>query len=304
MPVPTWGTAPPASRILATRPRAHWLALFQAARIPAGPINRIDEIARDPTMRERGTWMRATISSRRARRSAFEPKPVSAAASGSPTACQNHWLALFQAARIPAGPINRIDEIARDPTMRERGMIFVELDAGADLGHRPARLAVDAEDHPALAHRRVAGSSRASRRSSPPARGRTGWRCSRPPGSRPGRSTASTRSAAASGSPTACQNRDHRLSLPSPSVIGRSAVSNRREEIVARIQAILATRPRAHWLALFQAARIPAGPIKPVSAAASGSPTACQNRDHRLSLPSPSVIGRSAVWSTSRWSIR
>ncbi len=40
--------------ILLTRPRAHWLSAFRAARIPAGPINRIDEIAADAVMRERG----------------------------------------------------------------------------------------------------------------------------------------------------------------------------------------------------------------------------------------------------------
>jgi len=40
--------------ILATQPRAHWLALFRQARIPAGPINRVDEIAADPTMQARG----------------------------------------------------------------------------------------------------------------------------------------------------------------------------------------------------------------------------------------------------------
>ncbi|GJD66027.1 CaiB/BaiF CoA transferase family protein [Methylobacterium frigidaeris] len=40
--------------ILATKPRAHWLSVFRAARIPAGPINRVDEIAADPTMHGRG----------------------------------------------------------------------------------------------------------------------------------------------------------------------------------------------------------------------------------------------------------
>ena len=40
--------------ILVRQPRAHWLALFRQARIPAGPINRVDEIAADPTMQARG----------------------------------------------------------------------------------------------------------------------------------------------------------------------------------------------------------------------------------------------------------
>jgi crotonobetainyl-CoA:carnitine CoA-transferase CaiB-like acyl-CoA transferase len=40
--------------ILIAKPRAHWLSIFQAARIPAGPINRVDEIAADEVMYERG----------------------------------------------------------------------------------------------------------------------------------------------------------------------------------------------------------------------------------------------------------
>lgn len=38
-----------------------------------------------------------------------------------------------------------------------------------------------------------------------------------------------------------------------------------RPEIVARIAALLATRPRAHWLGLFATARVPAGPINTVA---------------------------------------
>ncbi len=37
---------------------------------------------------------------------------------------RNHWLTLFAKARIPAGPINRLDEVADDPTLRERGLLF------------------------------------------------------------------------------------------------------------------------------------------------------------------------------------
>lgn len=40
--------------ILLTKPRAHWLSCFRAGRIPAGPINRVDEIAADETMQARG----------------------------------------------------------------------------------------------------------------------------------------------------------------------------------------------------------------------------------------------------------
>lgn len=42
--------------ILVARPRAHWLKLFREARIPAGPINRIDEVVNDPALRERGVF--------------------------------------------------------------------------------------------------------------------------------------------------------------------------------------------------------------------------------------------------------
>lgn len=41
--------------ILRTRPRADWLAVFAGARIPAGPINRLDEVARDPELLSRRT---------------------------------------------------------------------------------------------------------------------------------------------------------------------------------------------------------------------------------------------------------
>lgn len=40
--------------VLRRQSRAHWLALFAQARIPAGPINRLDEVARDPTLTARG----------------------------------------------------------------------------------------------------------------------------------------------------------------------------------------------------------------------------------------------------------
>ncbi|WP_175839142.1 CaiB/BaiF CoA transferase family protein [Burkholderia anthina] len=40
--------------IIGTRPRDHWLGVFRDARIPAGPINRIDEVAADPELRRRG----------------------------------------------------------------------------------------------------------------------------------------------------------------------------------------------------------------------------------------------------------
>jgi len=37
---------------------------------------------------------------------------------------RSHWLDLFERAGIPAGPINRVDEIAADPALIERGFLF------------------------------------------------------------------------------------------------------------------------------------------------------------------------------------
>ena len=42
------------------------------------------------------------------------------------------WLALFAGARVPAGPINRIDEMAADPAFQDRGLIAA-LDDGERL---------------------------------------------------------------------------------------------------------------------------------------------------------------------------
>jgi len=44
--------------ILRGKPRAEWLDLFAKARIPAGPINRVDEIAADPHLAARGLLYR------------------------------------------------------------------------------------------------------------------------------------------------------------------------------------------------------------------------------------------------------
>jgi crotonobetainyl-CoA:carnitine CoA-transferase CaiB-like acyl-CoA transferase len=44
--------------ILRTRPRAHWLAVLAAARIPAGPINGADDVTADPALRARGLFYR------------------------------------------------------------------------------------------------------------------------------------------------------------------------------------------------------------------------------------------------------
>lgn len=42
--------------ILKSKPRAEWLALFATARVPSGPINRIDEVALDAALQERGLF--------------------------------------------------------------------------------------------------------------------------------------------------------------------------------------------------------------------------------------------------------
>lgn len=44
------------AEILATQPREHWLALFARHRIPAGPINSIDQLAQDAPLRDAGMF--------------------------------------------------------------------------------------------------------------------------------------------------------------------------------------------------------------------------------------------------------
>jgi len=44
------------SNILATKSRSYWLDLFAQHRIPAGPINQIDEITQDPELLEQGLF--------------------------------------------------------------------------------------------------------------------------------------------------------------------------------------------------------------------------------------------------------
>jgi crotonobetainyl-CoA:carnitine CoA-transferase CaiB-like acyl-CoA transferase len=45
--------------ILRAKPRAHWLELLAEARVPAGPIQRVDEVAQDPALHESGFIYRA-----------------------------------------------------------------------------------------------------------------------------------------------------------------------------------------------------------------------------------------------------
>jgi crotonobetainyl-CoA:carnitine CoA-transferase CaiB-like acyl-CoA transferase len=43
-----------------------------------------------------------------------------------------HWLAIFAKARIPSGPINRLDEVVSDPGLLERGLIYSARRSGSD----------------------------------------------------------------------------------------------------------------------------------------------------------------------------
>lgn len=46
--------------ILRGRPRAHWLELLAKARVPSGPIHRLDELARDPALHDSGFLYRCS----------------------------------------------------------------------------------------------------------------------------------------------------------------------------------------------------------------------------------------------------
>lgn len=47
---------PVIAELLRSRSRADWLELFNAVQIPAGPINRIDQVTEDPDMRRKGVF--------------------------------------------------------------------------------------------------------------------------------------------------------------------------------------------------------------------------------------------------------
>jgi crotonobetainyl-CoA:carnitine CoA-transferase CaiB-like acyl-CoA transferase len=51
--------------LLRQKPRAHWLALFARARVPAGPINRVDEVAADEELHHRGLFYTLDADDRR-----------------------------------------------------------------------------------------------------------------------------------------------------------------------------------------------------------------------------------------------
>lgn len=51
-------------KILRTQPRSHWLEIFAQARVPAGPINRLDEIVADSELQRRGLFYNLAIGER------------------------------------------------------------------------------------------------------------------------------------------------------------------------------------------------------------------------------------------------
>jgi crotonobetainyl-CoA:carnitine CoA-transferase CaiB-like acyl-CoA transferase len=46
---------------------------------------------------------------------------------------RDHWLGLFAKARIPAGPINRLDQVVTDPVLTERGLFYAVQRNGFSL---------------------------------------------------------------------------------------------------------------------------------------------------------------------------
>src|SRR5262245_7891495 len=50
--------------VLVAKPRAHWLTLFAQARVPAGPINRVDEVAADLELQRRGLFFNLAAEGR------------------------------------------------------------------------------------------------------------------------------------------------------------------------------------------------------------------------------------------------
>ncbi len=51
--------------ILRTRPRDEWLNIFMEAKVPAGPVNSVDDLARDPELIARGLLYTADAGGRR-----------------------------------------------------------------------------------------------------------------------------------------------------------------------------------------------------------------------------------------------
>jgi crotonobetainyl-CoA:carnitine CoA-transferase CaiB-like acyl-CoA transferase len=52
------------AQILRQQPRSHWLALFARVRVPAGPINRLDEVVADIELQRRGLFYNLAVGDR------------------------------------------------------------------------------------------------------------------------------------------------------------------------------------------------------------------------------------------------
>ena len=52
-------------QVLRARRREAWLQIFEAAKVPAGPVNRVDQVASDPELLRRGLFFTATADGRR-----------------------------------------------------------------------------------------------------------------------------------------------------------------------------------------------------------------------------------------------
>ncbi len=52
-------------KVLATRPRDEWLKVFVEAKVPAGPVNRVDQVAADPELIARGLFYANRAEGRR-----------------------------------------------------------------------------------------------------------------------------------------------------------------------------------------------------------------------------------------------
>jgi crotonobetainyl-CoA:carnitine CoA-transferase CaiB-like acyl-CoA transferase len=57
------------------------------------------------------------------------------------------WLAVFGEARIPAGPINRVDEVALDPGLHSRGLIYSLASDGHSIPQVGTGFLVDGESN-------------------------------------------------------------------------------------------------------------------------------------------------------------
>ena len=62
---------------------------------------------------------------------------------------QEHWLDLFASARIPAGPINQVDEVVADLDLQDRHMFFA-LDDGAGRVVPQIGLGIHIDDEPCI----------------------------------------------------------------------------------------------------------------------------------------------------------